>query len=116
MNTVKGMAIDPATRRPRLGTGGGGLSGAAIRPVAVRAIFDVHAALPDVPLVGVGGVGTGEHAVELLLAGASAVQVGTATFEDPRACTRVLAGLEAWCRRHRVARVADLVGQAHGAP
>jgi dihydroorotate dehydrogenase (NAD+) catalytic subunit len=116
VNTVKGMAIDPTTRRPRLGTGGGGLSGAAIRPVAVRALFDVHQALPDVPLVGVGGVATGEHAVELLLAGASAVQVGTATFEDPRAGVRVLAGLEAWCRRHRVARVADLVGQAHGAP
>jgi len=116
VNTVKGMAIDPSTRRPRLGTGGGGLSGAAIRPVAVRAIFDVHAAMPDVPLVGVGGVSSAEHAVELLLAGASAVQVGTATFEDPRACVRVLAGLEAWCRRHRVARVADLVGQAHGAP
>ena len=116
VNTVKGLAIDPSTRRPRLGAGGGGLSGAAIRPVAVRAIFDVHQALPDVPLVGVGGVATGEHAVELLLAGASAVQVGTATFEDPRACVRVLAGLEAWCRRHRVARVADLVGQAHGAP
>ncbi len=116
VNTVRGLAIDPSTRRPRLGAGGGGLSGAAIRPVAVRAIFDVHQALPNVPLVGVGGVATGEHAVELFLAGASAVQVGTATFEDPRACVRVLAGLEAWCRRHRVARVADLVGQAHGAP
>ncbi|MEA2828061.1 MAG: dihydroorotate dehydrogenase catalytic subunit [Actinomycetota bacterium] len=115
VNTVKGLAIDPLTRRARLGAGGGGLSGAAIRPVAVRAIFDVHQALPAMPLVGVGGVATGEHAVELLLAGASAVQVGTATFEDPRACVRVLAGLEAWCRRHRVARVADLVGQAHGA-
>ena len=110
------MAIDPCTRRPRLGAGGGGLSGAAIRPVAVRAVYDVHQAFPDLPLVGVGGVATGEHAVELLLAGASAVQVGTATFDDPRARVRVLDGLEAWCRRHRVARVADLVGQAHGAP
>jgi dihydroorotate dehydrogenase (NAD+) catalytic subunit len=116
VNTVRGMAIDPSTRRPRLGAGGGGLSGAAIRPVAVRALYDVHAALPDVPLVGVGGVATGEHAVELMLAGASAVQVGTATFEDPRAAVRVLREMEGWCRRHRVARVADLVGQAHGAP
>ncbi len=115
VNTVKGMAIDPVTRQARLGAGGGGLSGAAIRPVAVRALFDVHQALPDLPLVGVGGVASAEHAVELLLAGASAVQVGTATFEDPRAPLRVLRGLEAWCRRHRVARVADLVGQAHGA-
>ena len=116
VNTVKGLAIDPSTRRPRPGAGGGGLSGVAIRPVAVRAIFDVHEALPDIPIVGVGGVSSGEDAVELILAGASAVQVGTATFEDPRACVRVLAGLEAWCRRHRVAGVADLVGQAHGAP
>jgi len=116
VNTVKGMAIDPVSRRPRLGAGGGGLSGVAIRPVAVRALFDVHHAFPDLPLVGVGGVATGEHAVELLLAGASAVQVGTATFEDPRAAARVLRGLGAWCRRHGVARVADLVGQAHGAP
>jgi len=116
VNTVKGMAIDPSTRRPRLGAGGGGLSGAAIRPVAVRAVYDVHQAFPDLALVGVGGIATGEHAVELLLAGASAVQVGTATFEDPRAVVRVRHGLEAWCRRHRVVRVTDLVGQAHGAP
>jgi dihydroorotate dehydrogenase (NAD+) catalytic subunit len=116
VNTVRGMAIDPSTRRPTLGAGGGGLSGAAIRPVAVRAIYDVHAAFPDQPVVGAGGVATGAHAVELLLAGASAVQVGTATFEDPRAPIRVVRELEAWCRRHRVARVADLVGQAHGAP
>jgi dihydroorotate dehydrogenase (NAD+) catalytic subunit len=115
VNTVKGLAIDPVSRRPRLGAGGGGLSGAAIRPVAVRAVYDVHVSFPDLPLVGVGGVATAEHAVELLLAGASAVQVGTASFADPRACARVVRGLEAWCRRHGVARVADLVGQAHGA-
>ena len=78
------MAIDPVTRRPRLGAGGGGLSGPAIRPVAVRAVYDCRQAFPSAPLVGVGGVATGEHAVELLLAGADAVQVGTATFADPR--------------------------------
>jgi len=115
VNTVKGMAIDPESRRARLGAGGGGLSGAAIRPVAVRALYDVHHSFPELALVGVGGVATGEHAVELLLAGATAVQVGTATFENPRATVRVLAELQVWCRRHRVARVADLVGQAHGA-
>ncbi len=114
VNTVMGMAIDPATRRPRLGAGGGGLSGPAIRPVAVRAVYDVCTAFPEAAVVGVGGVAAGEHAVELLLAGASAVQVGTATFADPRAPARVLAELERWCRRHRVARVADLVGRARG--
>ena len=112
VNTVMGLAIDPDTRRPRLGAGGGGLSGPAIRPVAVRAVYDVCAAFPAAPVVGVGGVAAGEHVVELLLAGAAAVQVGTATFADPRAPGRILAELERWCRRHGVARVADLVGRA----
>jgi dihydroorotate dehydrogenase (NAD+) catalytic subunit len=111
VNTVMGMAIDVETRRYRLGAGGGGLSGPAIRPVAVRAVHDVCSAFPDAAVVGVGGVATGEHAVELLLAGAAAVQVGTATFADPRAPARVLSELERWCRRHGVARLADLVGK-----
>ena len=111
VNTVMGLAIDPRTRRPRLGAGGGGLSGPAIRPVAVRAVHEVSTAIPGAAVVGVGGVAAGEHAVEMLLAGASAVQVGTATFADPRAPAAVLAGLERWCRRHGVA-VADLVGRA----
>lgn len=113
INTVMGMAIDPETRRPRLGAGGGGLSGAAIHPVAVRAVHDVHAALPDAVIVGVGGVRTGADAVELLLAGASAVQVGTATFADPRAPARVLRDLTRWCERHGVRAVQELVGAAH---
>jgi dihydroorotate dehydrogenase (NAD+) catalytic subunit len=114
VNTVMGMAIDPETRRPRLGAGGGGLSGAAIHPVAVRAVHDVHAAMPATPIVGVGGVRTGADAVELLLAGASAVQVGTATFADPRAPVRVLRELSHWCEDHGVRAVRELVGAAHG--
>lgn len=114
VNTVMGMAIDPATRRPVLGSGGGGLSGPAIRPVAVRAVYECRAAFPGVPIVGVGGVARGEDAAELMVAGADAVQVGTATFADPRAPARVQAELARWCRRHGVARVADLVGSAHG--
>ena len=112
VNTVMGMVIDPETRRPQLGAGGGGLSGPAIRPVAVRAVYDVCTAFPDATVVGVGGVATGAHAVELLLAGASAVEVGTATFADPRAPARSAAELERGCRRHDVGRVADLVGKA----
>ena len=108
VNTVMGMAIDPDTGTYRLGSGerGGGLSGPAIHPIAVRAVHDVHAALPEVPIVGVGGVATGRDAAELLLAGASAVQVGTATFADPRAAATVLAQLEAWLqgRMHRSIR------------
>jgi dihydroorotate dehydrogenase (NAD+) catalytic subunit len=114
INTLAGMAIDPETRRPRLGGGGGGLSGPAIHPVAVRAVYDVHAALPDFPIVGVGGVARGIDAVELLLAGASAVQVGTATFAEPRAVVRITDEMEQWCRSHGVRSVSELIGAAHG--
>lgn len=113
VNTVMGMVIDVETRRPLLGGRSGGLSGPAIHPVAVRAVHDVHAALPDLPIVGVGGVATAVDAIELMLAGASAVQVGTASFADPRSVMTVLEGMEAWCRRHDVTRVASLTGQAH---
>ena len=110
INTVLGLAIDAETRRPRLGAGGGGLSGPAIKPVALRAVADVARALPGTPIIGTGGVRTGLEAVEMLLAGASAVGVGTATFFDPRAAEEVAAGLARWCAEHGVARSADLVG------
>lgn len=113
VNTVLGMAIDVERRRPVLGNGGGGLSGPAIRPVAVRAIYDVHAAIPDLPIVGAGGVASGRDAVELILAGASAVQVGTAAFADPRILETVARDLEHWCRRHDVGSIRTLIGGAH---
>jgi dihydroorotate dehydrogenase (NAD+) catalytic subunit len=112
INTVMGMAIDPETRTYRLGSGpaGGGVSGAAIHAIAVRAVHEVHTAMPSLPIVGVGGVTSGEDAAELLLAGASGVQVGTATFADPRSPVRVLRGLERWLDRQGERRVADVVG------
>jgi dihydroorotate dehydrogenase (NAD+) catalytic subunit len=110
VNTVLALAIDAETRRPVLGGGGGGLSGPAIKPVALRAVHTVTRALPDVPVIGTGGVQTGLDAVEMLLAGASAVAVGTANFRDPRAPYRVLDELIDWCARHDVARVRDLTG------
>lgn len=113
VNTLLGMVLDPVTRRPVLGGGGGGLSGPAIHPVAVRTVWEVRRALPDLPIVGVGGVATAEDAVELLLAGASAVQVGTATFARPTAVADVLSGLETWCRRQGVRRITELIGGAH---
>jgi dihydroorotate dehydrogenase (NAD+) catalytic subunit len=112
-NTMPAMSISLATRRPALAAGGGGLSGAALHPIAVRAVFDCHEAFPGVPIVGAGGVSSGEDAAELLLAGAGAVQVGTATFADPRAPARVLAELEAWCAANGVASAGELVGAAH---
>jgi dihydroorotate dehydrogenase (NAD+) catalytic subunit len=115
INTVLGMAVDVDRRRPVLGSGpgGGGLSGPAIHPVAVRAVFDVRAALPDAAIIGVGGVMSGTDAIELVMAGADAVQVGTATFRDPRAPGQVLDQMEAWCSRHGVRRLRDLRGAAH---
>lgn len=113
INTVMGMAIDPVTATYRLGKGGGGLSGAAIHPVAVRTVHDVRAARPDVPILGVGGVTDAETAAELLVAGAQAVQVGTATFADPRAPGRIATDLTAWCRAHGHPDVSTLIGAIH---
>jgi dihydroorotate dehydrogenase (NAD+) catalytic subunit len=110
VNTVMGLLVDAETRRPVLGGGGGGLSGPAIKPIALRAVHDVTRALPGVPVIGTGGVRSGVDAVEMLLAGASAVGVGTASFLDPRAPYRVLDELVDWCAAHDVERVRDLIG------
>ncbi len=110
VNTLLGYGIDAATRRPRLGAGGGGLSGPPLKPVALRAVHDVAAAHPGTPIIGTGGMTTGEDAVEMLLAGASAVGVGTVTFREPRAMLRIRAELEAWCQDHGTTRVSDLIG------
>jgi dihydroorotate dehydrogenase (NAD+) catalytic subunit len=116
INTLLGMAIDPITLRPVLAGVTGGLSGPAIRPVAVRCIWQVHAALPTIPIVGMGGVRTGRDALELVLAGASAVSVGTAIFNDPHAPVRVLRELEAALTERGFARFADAIGYAHRPP
>jgi dihydroorotate dehydrogenase (NAD+) catalytic subunit len=118
INTLLGMVIDTDRLRPQLAGVTGGLSGPAVRPVAVRALFQVTAAmrtgmLPSAPLIGVGGVRSGRDALELVAAGASAVQVGTATFNDPAAPRRVLDELEAEVARHGIGRFADVVGIAH---
>lgn len=114
VNTLFGMVIDPEIGRPVLSGGGGGVSGPAIHPMAVRAVYDVHAACPDLPIIGVGGISTGTDAVEMLMAGASAVQIGTALFADPRVLTRVRHELEQWCSTHGVAAVRRLLAVAHG--
>jgi dihydroorotate dehydrogenase (NAD+) catalytic subunit len=113
VNTVLGMAIDPETRNYRLGGGGGGLSGPAIHPVAVRAVHDVYAAHPEIPIIGVGGVARGVDAIELMMAGASAIQVGTASFADPRSVARVQNEIQEWCSGHSVRSVSELVGVVH---
>ena len=112
INTLLGMVLDPGTLKPVLGAGGGGYSGRPVHPVAVRTVWDVHAALPDLPIIGVGGIASGWDAAELMLAGASAVQVGTATFADPKAPLRIQRELLAWCDRHGLSP-AELTGRAH---
>ena len=113
INTVMGMVIDIDKRRPLLGAGGGGLSGPAIRPIAIRSVFDVHSALPDIPIVGVGGVASAKDVIEFLMAGASAVQIGSANFADPRISKRVITDLFKWCEENKIENIQAVKGLAH---
>ena len=113
INTLLGMVIDTTSMRPKLSQKTGGLSGPAIRPVAVRAIYQVHAALPHVPIVGMGGVTTGQDALELVLAGASAISVGTATFGNPTAAISVRNQLQALCIERGFTSFQHVIGYAH---
>jgi dihydroorotate dehydrogenase (NAD+) catalytic subunit len=108
INTVMGLGVDAATRWPVLGNGPGGLSGPAIKPVALRIVHEVRVALPDVPIIGTGGVEHGEDAAEMLIVGATAVGVGTATFRNPRAPIIVRDELAAWAASHHVGAIRDL--------
>ncbi|MGH2499198.1 MAG: dihydroorotate dehydrogenase, partial [Candidatus Limnocylindria bacterium] len=111
INTILGMRIDVHRRRPVLGTGSGGLSGPAIRPIAVHITYQVARAV-SIPVIGAGGVTSAEDALEFLMAGASAVQVGTATFADPLAPIAVIEGLAAYVRANGLASIRDVIGAA----
>ncbi len=111
INTFPAMRLDVRARRPALGWGSGGLSGPALKPIALRIVYQAAQEL-DVPIIACGGVTSGDDAVEFLMAGASAVQVGTATFRNPRACLDVLEGVEAFMQREGVERLSDLIGAA----
>jgi dihydroorotate dehydrogenase (NAD+) catalytic subunit len=111
MNTVPAMAIDVKARRPVLATAFGGLSGPAVKPIALRLVY-LAASVTDVPILAAGGVSSGLDAVEFIMAGASAVQVGTATFRDPEAPWKVLSELTAWCEQEGVASINEIVGVA----
>ncbi len=110
INTLSAMAIDARRRKPRIATIFGGLSGPAIKPVALRMVFQVHRALPDVPISGIGGIATGEDVVEFLLAGATTVQVGTQSFAEPNAAARIFAELERFLVEEKIADVNELIG------
>jgi dihydroorotate dehydrogenase (NAD+) catalytic subunit len=107
VNTFMAMSIDVETRQPRLTNITGGLSGPAIKPIALRMVYETARAV-KIPILGMGGIITPEDAVEFLLAGATAVQVGTASYADPRATERLVSGLESWCRGHHVEAVSSL--------
>ena len=109
VNTFLAMSIDVETRKPRLSNITGGLSGPAIKPIAVRMVYETARAV-SIPILGMGGIMTPEDAVEFMLAGATAVEVGTANYADPRATERLAKGLASWCRSHGVERVSSLTG------
>ncbi|MGC9320460.1 MAG: dihydroorotate dehydrogenase [Armatimonadota bacterium] len=109
INTLVGMSIDVEARRPHLGNVTGGLSGPAIRPVAVYMVWEVAREV-DVPVIGMGGIMAAGHALEFILAGAAAVGVGTANFVEPATMQQIIDGLTGYCRRHRVSRITELVG------
>lgn len=109
VNTFVALAVDAHTRRPRIGAGFGGLSGPAIKPLALRLVYQAAQAV-RIPVIGLGGIAAGEHAAEFLIAGASAVQVGTATFWDPRAPLRVARELGGFLEKEKISNVRELVG------
>ena len=113
INTLKGMYIDITTRQPLLGSGTGGLSGPAIKPIALAMVYEVAGAV-EVPVIGCGGITTGSDAIEFIMAGASAVQVGTATFTNPRAPLDVLEGIEQFMKKEGINNVTELIGAARG--
>jgi dihydroorotate dehydrogenase (NAD+) catalytic subunit len=111
VNTFVSLAIDVETRRPRIANVTGGLSGPAIKPIAVRMVHDVSRAV-RIPIVGMGGILSAEDAAEFMMAGATAVQVGTASYADPRAVENIANGLKRWCTTHHVQQVTSLTGSA----
>jgi dihydroorotate dehydrogenase (NAD+) catalytic subunit len=109
INTLTGMVIDIERRKPIIANNTGGVSGAGIKPIAVRMVYEASQAV-KIPVIGMGGITCAEDAVEFLMAGATAVQVGTANFTDPYAMPKIIAGLDAWCDRHGVKNVSELTG------
>jgi dihydroorotate dehydrogenase (NAD+) catalytic subunit len=103
------MAIDPETRKPRIANVTAGLSGPAIKPIALRMVYDASKAV-DIPVIGMGGISTAADIVEFMLAGATAVQIGTASYWDPVATEKIAAELETWCAERHIGRVAELTG------
>lgn len=109
INTLMGMSVDAKTRKPKLSTVTGGLSGPAVKPVALRMVWQCYNAV-KIPIIGMGGIMNTEDAIEFMIAGASAIQVGTANFINPAVTGEIVAGMEVWCKEHNIAKISDLIG------
>lgn len=109
VNTFLAMAIDPETRKPRISNVTAGLSGPAIKPIALRMVYEAAHAV-DIPVIGLGGITTAQDVVEFMLAGAAAVEIGTASYWDPCATEKIVDALESWCMEHRIDKITDLIG------
>ncbi len=109
VNTFVAMAIDVETRKPRIANVTAGLSGPAIKPIAVRMVYEAAKSV-QIPVIGMGGISTAADVIEFMLAGASAVQIGTASYWDPRATEKIVGELQSWCKEHEVSRIAELTG------
>src|ERR1700686_4558774 len=109
INTFVAMAIDPETRKPRIANVTAGLSGPAIKPIAVRMVYDAAHAV-KIPVIGMGGISTAEDVIEFMLAGATAVQIGTASYWDPCATEKIVDELREWCEHHEITRLAEFTG------
>ncbi len=109
INTLMGMAVDAKTRKPKLSTVTGGLSGPAVKPVALRMVWQCYNAV-KIPIIGMGGIMNTEDAIEFIIAGATAIQVGTANFINPAVTGEIVDGMEAWCKEHNIAKISDLIG------
>ena len=109
VNTFLGMAIDIETRKPKLGNITGGLSGPCIKPIALRMVYDVSRNI-DIPVIGIGGIMNSNDAIEFIIAGASAIQVGTANFIEPGVCKKIIKGMEEYLRKHKIENIEELIG------
>ena len=109
VNTFTGLAVDIERRKPVLADNAGGVSGAGVKPIALYMVWEAAHAV-EIPVVGMGGIVTAEDALEFLMAGATAVEVGTQNFTDPLACPKIIRGLESWCDTHRIKKISEIIG------
>ena len=113
INTVLGLAINKWTKKPTLPRGTAGYSGPAIKPIALRMVWDVYKKFPKTPIIGIGGIHTADDAIEFMLCGASAIQVGTANFANPKASIEIISGLKDYCEKNKLGSISEIVGTAH---